>query len=60
MWEAIETKAGKTGVAKTKGRRSKRGSREKMRRESGEIEKEAEKEKDDGSKKGSRGLGDLG
>jgi len=51
MWEAMETKVEKTGVAKTKGRRSKRESREKTRRESGKTEKEVEKEKDDGSKK---------
>jgi len=32
MWEAVETKAGKTGVAKAKGRGSKRKGRKGMRR----------------------------
>ena len=60
VWEAVETKAGKTGIAKTKGRRSKRGSRKEIRRESGVKEKEAEKEKDNKCEKSSRELGNLG
>jgi len=35
----MKTKAGKTRVAKTKGRRGKRGNREETRRESGKTEK---------------------
>jgi len=32
MWEAVETEAGKTGVAKAEGRGSKRKGRKKMRK----------------------------
>ena len=60
VWKAVETKAGKTEMAKIKGRRSKRGSRKEIRRESGVKEKEAEKEKDNKCEKSSRGLGNLG
>ena len=56
----METKAGKTEMAKIKGRRSKRGSKKKTRRESGVKEKEAEKGKDNRCEKSSRGLGNLG
>ena len=45
MWKAVETKAGKTGVAKTKRRRDERRGWKEMRRESRAKEKEAEKEK---------------
>jgi len=55
MWEAVETKAEKTGVAKTKERRDKGGSREEMRRES----RKTEKRKDNGSEESSRRMGDL-
>jgi len=60
MWEAVKTKAEKTGIAKTKERRDKRGSREEIRRKSKEIEKEAEKRKDYGSKESGGRTGDLG
>jgi len=48
MWKAVETKAGKTGMAKTKRKRGKERGK-----------KETKKEKDDGSKKSSRRMGDL-
>ena len=60
MWKAVETKAGKTGVAKAKRRRGKRRSRKETRSKGGEKEKETKKEKDDGGKEGSRRMGDLG
>ena len=59
VWKAVETEVGKTRIVKTKGRRSKRGSRKETRRESRAKEKEAEKRKDNKCKKSSRGLGDL-
>ena len=40
MWEAVETKAGKTGVAKTKRRKEKRGEETKEERKKEEKEKE--------------------
>jgi len=61
MWETIEIKAGETRVAKVKGGRDKRRSRKKTRRKGGEEKTKKTKEvKDNGSKKGSRGLRDLG
>ena len=45
MWEAVETKAGKTGVAKTKGRRSKRRSGKKARRKGGKRKRKQKREK---------------
>jgi len=48
MWEIVKTKAGKTGVAKAKGERSKRRSRKETRREGREkTEKKVEKREDD-------------
>ena len=59
VWKAVETEVGKTRIAKTKGRRSKRESRKETRRESRAKEKEAEKGKDNKCKKSSKGLEDL-
>ena len=61
VWKVVETEAGKIGVAKTKGRRSKGRSRKEMRREGGkmEVEKETEKGKNNGSKKSGRGMGSV-
>jgi len=59
MWEAVETKARETGVAKAKGRRSKRGSRKEKRGKSREKTEKAEKGKDNRSKKGSGEVGNL-
>ena len=61
MWEAVETEAGKIGVAKTEeGRKEKRSGKEVR----GERGKEKRKEKtqriEDGDQKGSREIGDLG
>jgi len=54
----VEAKSGKIGMGKIEGGGSKRESR----KEIGEKEKDAEAEesKDDGSKKNSRGVGNLG
>ena len=61
MWEAVETKTGKVGMAKTKGRKEERGSRKEMRGEGTEERKVKTKErKKDESKEGSRIMGDLG
>ena len=49
MRKVVETGARKVGVGKVEGRRSKRRSWKEKR----------EKEKDDGGKKGSRGIGDM-
>ena len=56
MWEAIETKAGKTGVAKIKRRRDKRRNRKEIRREN----EKAEKRKNNESKESSKRMGNLG
>ena len=53
----METKAGKTGVTKTKGRGGQRRSWKKMRRKGKE---EAKREKDGRSKKNSKRVGNLG
>ena len=58
IWEAVKTGARKIGMEKAKGRRSERRSWEKEGRE--EQEKEVEKRKDNGSKKGSRGMENIG
>ena len=61
MWETVETKAGKNGVAKIKGGRGKRRSRKKKRRKGGKTkEKKTGEEKDNRSKKNSRRVRDLG
>ena len=54
MWEAVETKAGKTGMVKTKGGRGKRRSKEEERRKSRRTkEKKTEEGKDNGGKEDS-------
>ena len=54
MWEAVETKAGKTGMVKTKGGRGKRRSKEEERRKSKRTkEKKTEEGKDNGGKEDS-------
>ena len=59
MWEAVLTKAGKIGIAKTKGR-SKEESRKEIGEESRTKEKKTEEGENDRSKKGSGGMGNLG
>jgi len=50
MWEAVETKTRKTGIAKTEERRGKRRSRKKERRKGRKTKEKKTKEgKDDGS-----------
>ena len=60
MWEAVETKGRKSRVAKTKERRKKERSRKKLRGETEEKKEKTKERKKDGSKKDSRGMGDLG
>ena len=60
MWEAVETKAGKTRVVKAEGRRGKKRSGKKTRRKGGKKEKEIKIGKNDGSKESGRRMGDLG
>jgi len=60
MRKAMETKAEKTGIVKTKRRRDKERDRKEMRRKSKTKEKEVEKGKDNRCKESSRGVGDLG
>jgi len=61
VWKAVETKAGKIGMAKTKGGRSERRSRKEIRREEREkAEKETKERKNDRGEKSSRRIGDLG
>ncbi len=63
MQKAVETKAGKTGVAKTKGRGKGERIKEIRRKEAEERrkeEKEIKKEEDNRSGKSGRGIGDLG
>ena len=56
MWEAVEAKARKVGIAKAEGRR-----KETEREETDEKRKEKTKErKKDKNKKSSRRIGDLG
>jgi len=62
VWKAVETEAGKVGVAETERRRGKKRSRKEVRRKGKREEAKTEKteeEKDDRSKKGSQGMGDL-
>ena len=60
VWKIVETNTGKIRMVKTKERRSKRGSREEIKRERGEKEKETKKRKDSRSEKSSRRIEDLG
>ena len=58
VWKAVEASARKVRIGETKGRKGRRGSREK---EGGkEEEEETEKEKNGGSKESSRRMGDMG
>ena len=58
VWEAVEASIREVRMGETKGRRDKRGSREKER---GKGEKEeTEKEKNGGSKESSRRMEDMG
>ena len=59
MWKAVVTKAGKIGIAKTKGR-NKEESRKEIGEESRTKEKKTEEGENDRSKKGSGGMGNLG
>jgi len=61
MWEAVETKIGKGGIAKTKGRRKEGRSRKEMERKREKIEEGRKKpKKERWSKESSRRIGDLG
>jgi len=55
----VETGARKVRMGEIEGRRSKRGSREKERGKREGEEEEIEKGENDGSKKSSRGVGDM-
>ena len=58
VWKTVETDVGKIRVAKTEEEGGKGGSRKEMRRKRGKEEiKEGE---DDGSKKSSRRMGNMG
>ena len=58
VWEAVEASIREVRMGETKGRRGKRGSREK---EGGKgEEEETEKEENGGSKESSRRMGDMG
>ena len=50
VWKAVETKAGKIRVAKTKERGGERGGRKEARSKDREKTKKTKKEKDDKSK----------
>ena len=60
MWEAVETGIRKIRVGKTKGRRGKRGSREKEGGKREEKEEETEERKNHGGKESSRRVGNMG
>ena len=59
MWEAVETKAEKIKMSKTKERRSKRRSRKEIKRKEGEIEKETKKGKNNRSEESGGRIEDL-
>ena len=58
MWKTVEASSREVGIGKTKGGRSERRSKKKIRGK-GKGEK-AEKRKDSGSKENSRGVGNMG
>ena len=59
VWEAVEASTREVRMGKTRGRRSKRRSGKQERGKREEEEEEAEKRKNSGSKKSSRGMGDM-
>ena len=60
VWEAVETSTWKIGVGETEGGRSKRGSREKERGKREGKEEKTEERENNGSKKSSGGVRDMG
>jgi len=60
MWKTVKAEARKIRIAKAKEQRSKGRTREKNRRKWAKERRKAEERKDNGNKKNSREVGDLG